>query len=92
MYSLLKAIPNSCRVIFIGDINQLPSVGPGNVLRDMIASKSISTTLLTEIYRQAAGSRIITNAHKINSGAFPDIKNHSDSDFSFSKPILLKKS
>lgn len=83
MYSLLKAIPNSCRVIFIGDINQLPSVGPGNVLRDMIASKSISTTLLTEIYRQAAGSRIITNAHKINSGAFPDIKNHSDSDFFF---------
>lgn len=83
MYSLLKAIPNHCRVIFVGDINQLPSVGPGNVLRDMIASKTISVTLLTEIYRQAAGSRIITNAHKINSGTFPDINNHSDSDFFF---------
>ncbi len=83
MYSLLKAIPTHCRVIFVGDINQLPSVGPGNVLRDMISSQTISVTLLTEIYRQAAGSRIITNAHKINSGIFPDINNQSDSDFFF---------
>ena len=83
MYSLLKALPNHCRVIFVGDINQLPSVGPGNVLRDMINSKTISVTLLTEIYRQAAGSRIITNAHKINKGTFPDINNLSDSDFFF---------
>lgn len=83
MYSLLKAMPNHCRVIFVGDINQLPSVGPGNVLRDMISSQTISVTLLTEIYRQAAGSRIITNAHKINSGVFPDINNLSDSDFFF---------
>ena len=83
MYSLLKAIPSHCRVVFVGDINQLPSVGPGNVLRDMISSQTISVTLLTEIYRQAAGSRIITNAHKINSGTFPDINNLSDSDFFF---------
>lgn len=83
MFSLLKALPNHCRVIFVGDIHQLPSVGPGNVLRDMISSQTISVTLLNQIYRQAAGSRIITNAHKINSGAFPDINNHSDSDFFF---------
>lgn len=83
MYSLLKAIPPTCRVIFVGDIHQLPSVGPGNVLRDMISSQTITVTLLTEIYRQAAGSRIITNAHKINQGMFPDISNHTDSDFFF---------
>lgn len=83
MYSLLKAIPNHCRVIFVGDINQLPSVGPGNVLKDMISSQAISVTLLNEIYRQAAGSRIITNAHKINKGVFPDINNQTDSDFFF---------
>lgn len=83
MYSLLKALPDHCRVIFVGDINQLPSVGPGNVLRDMIKSQTISVTSLTEIYRQAAGSRIITNAHKINNGIFPDITPLSNSDFFF---------
>lgn len=83
MYNLLKALPDECRVIFVGDINQLPSVGPGNVLRDMISSQTIPATLLTEIYRQAAGSRIITNAHKINNGTFPDINPQSDSDFFF---------
>lgn len=83
MYSLLKAIPSHCRVIFVGDINQLPSVGPGNVLRDMITSQTMGVTMLNEIYRQAAGSRIITNAHKVNKGLFPDINNQSDSDFFF---------
>ena len=83
MYSLLKAIPSHCRLIFVGDIHQLPSVGPGTVLKDMISSQSISVTLLNQIFRQAAGSRIITNAHKINSGIFPDINNLSESDFHF---------
>lgn len=83
MYSLLKAIANNTRVIFVGDTNQLPSVGPGNVLKDIIASKYVKVTVLTEIFRQAAGSRIITNSHKINQGIFPDIDNHSDSDFFF---------
>lgn len=83
MYSLLKAIPDTARVIFVGDINQLPSVGPGNVLKDIIASRAVPVTALNEIFRQAAGSRIITNAHRINSGTFPDISNHSDSDFFF---------
>lgn len=83
MNSLLKAIPDHARVIFVGDINQLPSVGPGNVLKDMIASQCLSVAVLTEIFRQAAGSRIITNAHRINQGDFPDIRNFSDSDFFF---------
>lgn len=83
MNSLLKAIPDHARVIFVGDINQLPSVGPGNVLKDMIASNCLSVAMLTEIFRQAAGSRIIVNAHKINQGEFPDIRNYTDSDFFF---------
>lgn len=83
MYALLRAIPEHARVVLVGDINQLPSVGPGNVLKDIINSKRISVTMLTEIFRQAAGSRIVTNAHMINRGTFPDIRNYSDSDFFF---------
>ena len=83
MYGLLKAIPSEARVVFVGDINQLPSVGPGNVLKDIIQSNCIPVTMLTEIFRQAAGSRIITNAHRINKGQMPDIYNAADSDFFF---------
>ena len=83
MNSLLKAIPSSARVIFVGDINQLPSVGPGNVLKDMIASRTIPVTMLDEIFRQAQGSQIVTSAHLINQGMFPDIRNLPDSDFFF---------
>lgn len=83
MYNLLKALPDSARVIFVGDINQLPSVGPGNVLKDMISSHSIPYTMLNEIFRQAAGSKIITNAHRINNGMFPSLYNGHDSDFFF---------
>lgn len=83
MYQLLKAIPSGTRVIFVGDINQLPSVGPGNVLKDMIASLFIPVTGLTEIFRQAAGSQIITNAHLINKGYFPSIENKENGDFFF---------
>lgn len=83
MYSLLKAIPNHARAIFVGDINQLPSVGPGNVLKDIINSGTVSVTTLVDIYRQAADSRIITNAHRINKGVFPDIANQAESDFFF---------
>lgn len=83
MASLLKAIPNRARLLLVGDIDQLPSVGPGNVLKDMIRSQCLAVVQLTEIFRQAAGSRIITNAHKINKGHFPDISVHSDSDFFF---------
>lgn len=83
MYSLLKAIPSHARLILVGDINQLPSVGPGNVLKDIINSHCVEVSMLTEIFRQAAGSQIITNAHRINGGLFPDIRNRSTSDFFF---------
>jgi len=83
MYALLKAIPSHARVLLVGDIHQLPSVGPGNVLKDMIASHCVPKTLLKEIFRQAAGSRIITNAHRINNGVMPETKTYSNSDFFF---------
>lgn len=83
LYYLLKAIPSRARVLFVGDIDQLPSVGPGTVLRDLINSGLVGVTRLTEIFRQAKGSKIITNAHKINHGEFPDLLTHEKSDFHF---------
>jgi exodeoxyribonuclease V alpha subunit len=83
MNSLLKAIPDNARVILVGDVCQLPSVGPGNVLKDMIASQCISSTTLTEIFRQATGSQIVVNAHRINQGALPHLENKTDADFFF---------
>ncbi len=82
-YSLLKAIPDDTRVIFIGDIDQLPSVGPGNVLKDMIESKALSMTRLKWIFRQGKNSRIVSNAHRINAGYFPSLENEEGSDFAF---------
>jgi exodeoxyribonuclease V alpha subunit len=83
MSHLLKAVPDHARVVFVGDINQLPSVGPGNVLKDLIGSRMLPVTQLNEIYRQAAGSRIITNAHRINDGVMPNLDNDPTSDFFF---------
>lgn len=83
LYHLLKAIPTHARVVLVGDINQLPSVGAGNVLKDLIASRLLTVTQLTDIYRQAVGSRIITNAHRINAGQMPDLYNDAKSDFFF---------
>jgi len=83
LFHLLRAIPNRARVLLVGDIDQLPSVGPGTILRDLIASGVVGVTRLTEIFRQAKGSRIITNAHKINQGDFPDIHTYERSDFHF---------
>ncbi len=91
MYHLLKAVPSHARVILIGDIYQLPSVGPGNVLKEMIASNEIPVTILTEIFRQAKGSKIISNAHRINSGFFPDITPKQDSDFFFIEAEEVEK-
>src|SRR3990167_3951523 len=85
LFHLLRAIPTRSRVLFIGDIDQLPSVGAGTVLRDLIQSKEIGITRLTEIFRQAKGSKIITNAHRINHGEFPDIYTPEASDFHFIK-------
>lgn len=70
-YALIKAIPHTAHLIFIGDIDQLPSVGAGNVLHDLIASTIIPTIKLTEIFRQAQNSMIIVNAHRVNNGQFP---------------------
>jgi exodeoxyribonuclease V alpha subunit len=73
MYHLLKAIPATATCIFVGDVNQLPSVGAGNVLKDMIGSGSIPVIELNEIFRQAKTSRIIVNAHKVNEGELPTL-------------------
>lgn len=70
-YSIIKSIPNHASLLIVGDIDQLPSVGPGAVLADMINSKTIPVIKLTEIFRQAANSQIIVNAHLINQGQFP---------------------
>ena len=74
MYHLVKAIPLGATFILVGDINQLPSVGPGNVLRDIIASGAVPVVELVEVFRQAAESDIICNAHRINSGELPQVK------------------
>lgn len=69
--ALLRAIPHTCRLILVGDVNQLPSVGPGNVLADLIDSHRIPCAVLTHIFRQAQESFIVVNAHRINQGQFP---------------------
>ena len=83
MYNLMKAIPSKMRLILVGDIDQLPSVGAGNVLRDIIDSEKIPVIRLTRIFRQAQSSRIVMNAHAINQGEFPDIRNRRSTDFKF---------
>lgn len=83
MYNLLKAIPSHIRLILVGDVDQLPSVGAGNVLRDIIDSGSIPVIKLTRIFRQAQNSSIIMNAHRVNTGKFPDITTRRTSDFFF---------
>ena len=83
MNALMKAIPPHMRLILVGDIDQLPSVGAGNVLRDVIDSEVFPVVRLTRIFRQAQTSRIIMNAHKINAGQMPDISNGKNTDFFF---------
>lgn len=83
MQSLLKALPNHAALILVGDVDQLPSVGPGQVLKDIIDSAQIPVLKLTEIFRQAQKSQIITNAHSINAGKLPQFDNNPSSDFYF---------
>ena len=83
MYNLLKAVPDSMTLILVGDIDQLPSVGAGNVLRDIIESGCVPVVRLKRIFRQAQKSRIIMNAHRINEGHMPDLSNGRTSDFFF---------
>ena len=82
-YNLMKALPENMRLILVGDIDQLPSVGAGNVLHDIIDSQKIPVVRLTRIFRQAQSSRIVMNAHAINAGNFPNIQNGHDTDFFF---------
>ena len=80
MHSLLKAVMPGTRLILVGDVNQLPSVGPGNVLKDIINSHCFNVVMLTKIFRQALESAIVTNAHRINDGESIDL-NHKTPDF-----------
>lgn len=91
MYNLLKAVPDAASVILVGDADQLPSVGAGNVLRDIIASGSVEVVKLNRIFRQAQGSAIITNAHRINRGEFPKIHGGRNSDFFFIEEELPER-
>ena len=77
-YHLLKAVQPGTRLILVGDVDQLPSVGPGSVLRDLIRSLKVPTVRLNTIFRQAGGSMIVANAHKINQGQFPYLTKNDD--------------
>ena len=84
MQSLLRAVPDRAALLIVGDIDQLPSVGPGQVLADIIGSGAVATVRLTEVFRQAAQSRIITSAHQINQGRMPDLATpDGETDFYF---------
>jgi exodeoxyribonuclease V alpha subunit len=78
MASLLAAIPPEAALLLVGDVDQLPSVGPGQVLSDVIGSGAVTVARLTEVFRQAASSRIITTAHAINAGQIPDLRPPAD--------------
>lgn len=80
MHAILKALKSDCRILLVGDADQLPSVGPGNVFSDIIRSGVVPTVRLTEIFRQKADSRIVRNAHMINRGEHPDF-NENSGDF-----------
>ena len=81
MHALLKAVPDHAAIVLVGDVDQLPSVGPGQVLADIIASDAVPVVRLTEVFRQAAESRIIVNAHRINQGQMPEWVQDPTSDF-----------
>lgn len=84
MSSLLRALPVTASLLLVGDMDQLPSVGPGSVLRNLIDSKIVPVVRLTEVFRQASGSQIITSAHRINEGQMPDLPDkEAASDFYF---------
>ena len=84
MQALMKAVPDTAALLIVGDIDQLPSVGPGQVLADVISSGAVPVVRLTEVFRQAAQSQIIVNAHRINQGGIPDLrKPEAESDFYF---------
>ncbi len=83
MRSLVGALPDQAALLLVGDVDQLPSVGPGQVLADVIASGAVPVIRLTEVFRQAAASRIVSNAHRINQGQMPELTAPDGSDFFF---------
>src|SRR6202047_3044654 len=83
MQALMKAVPDTGALLIVGDIDQLPSVGPGQVLADVILSGAVPVVRLTEVFRQAAESGIVTNAHRINQGRMPDLASIAGGDFYF---------
>jgi exodeoxyribonuclease V alpha subunit len=83
MRALLRALPDEAALLLVGDVDQLPSVGPGQVLADIIASGAMPVVRLTEVFRQAAESRIIVNAHRVNQGLMPDLAPIDSDDFYF---------
>ncbi len=83
MRALLRALPDRAALLLVGDVDQLPSVGPGQVLADIIASGAVPVVRLVEVFRQAAGSRIVTSAHRINRGEMPDLAANEGGDFYF---------
>jgi exodeoxyribonuclease V alpha subunit len=85
MAALMQALPDTAALLVVGDVDQLPSVGPGQVLADVIASGAVPVARLTEIFRQAAASRIVTGAHAVNAGRLPDLDppKHGETDFYF---------
>ena len=83
MRSVLRALPDRAALLLVGDVDQLPSVGPGQVLADIIGSGAVPVVRLTEVFRQAAESRIVTNAHRINQGLLPDLAAVEGGDFYF---------
>lgn len=87
-HSLLRAIAPGTRLIMVGDFDQLPSVGPGNVLRDMILSETVTVIRLTDIYRQAGRSTIVINAHRINNGMVPVVDRNEDDFVFISQPTM----
>ena len=89
MNNLLKAIKPTTKLILVGDVDQLPSVGPGSVLKDIIDSNAVNVVYLKQIYRQSIKSDIIVNAHKVNEGTYPEFKN-KDTDMYFLKATSME--
>ena len=86
-----RAVPDKAALLIVGDIDQLPSVGPGQVLADVISSGAVPVVRLTKVFRQAAQSRIITSAHHINQGSIPDLRQPgTESDFYFVQADTMK--
>jgi exodeoxyribonuclease V alpha subunit len=83
MRALLRALPDQAALLMVGDVDQLPSVGPGQVLADIIGAGTVPVVRLTEVFRQAAESQVIVNAHRINQGQMPELRQGEGSDFFF---------